>query len=897
VGFPVEVLVPDAYGLSWKLGKVTQAVPAQQTFVVVLQDRLAPGGKRAGSSEVLAGSCAIGETLTDVRRSELRLACAHCERHQLMLAELPLFCDYCKRAMQRPTRKYFQESLEAARAAGSSGTLRLCNSCFGRLRQLSIQQLRVEVSSKLQRDGGALDWAEFHEQLVPVRDGEGPLLSGEEDTRWVQCEDCHLWYHFVCGLYDEQHGKGGSAAPFVCVACIQKEPARLGNYASWRRNPAEALPQTLLSRHIEKAVADDLREAGVTHEPVQIRLISSVFEQSHCPEEMVQRMFALGGPYPSEFPYRSKAIVAFQKVDGIDIAFFAMYVQEYGEDCPEPNKNRVYISYLDSVRYFESEPGGQRTLVYHSILVAYLQHVRMLGFRWVHIWVEPPKAGDEYIFFARPDQHKRPMKRDKLRSWYVAMLDKAKEKGIIHKFGEALRCARGGWGAPVRLVGGSGVEGLCACAPALCAALTSPAPPLPCPTLPPQGRWRTCTSRWRPSARSPCSTETSGPSPSPSSSPASNRSTVRARPGRAPIHLRARTLAPHHSHALLTRHLSLPATCAALCRVPAEESDSAKNGGVRLHKLHAQEVVQRAQQEIQARARSRSAHSPTCLPFAPALRPPTPRSLALAYRPFLATPTPLSTRSPPCPFRTAPFRPTPFRPPAFARAQHLKRHFLVAQMKDLERMPTTDLDPEVNNELANSREVLLGHCQASHWQFNSQRYAQYSTMMLLNNLNRKSCLCTPTCRRGRKQDSSTMVGCDVCDNWCGAATHACARRSLPLLCTQARSRCATCSHARKGGSSAYGRPPLCIWAPTPGQCAGAPSRAALSLLRPSFRDSVHRTRTRARAHLPRLLSPPLAALTTPHAPSPPSTRPLALARARAGSTRSAWASRPSRRTR
>ncbi|KAJ1628637.1 hypothetical protein T492DRAFT_874749 [Pavlovales sp. CCMP2436] len=90
---------------------------------------------------------------------------------------------------------------------------------------------------------------------------------------------------------------------------------------------------------------------------------------------MVGRMHALGGPYPSEFPYRSKAVVAFQQRDGID------------------------------VRYFESQPGGQRTLV------------RTLGFKWVHIWVEPPKAGDEYIFFARPDQHKRPMKRDKLRAW------------------------------------------------------------------------------------------------------------------------------------------------------------------------------------------------------------------------------------------------------------------------------------------------------------------------------------------------------------------------------------------------------------------------------------------------------------------------------------------------
>ena len=94
----------------------------------------------------------------------------------------------------------------------------------------------------------------------------------------------------------------------------------------------------------------------------------------------------------------------------------------------------------------------------------------MLGFKYVHIWVEPPKMGDEYIFFARSDQvglmqlaspypsrrikhamrmlsfllcdewfallqQRKPMKREKLREWYKRMLDKAKDKGIVASYG------------------------------------------------------------------------------------------------------------------------------------------------------------------------------------------------------------------------------------------------------------------------------------------------------------------------------------------------------------------------------------------------------------------------------------------------------------------------------
>ena len=87
------------------------------------------------------------------------------------------------------------------------------------------------------------------------------------------------------------------------------------------------------------------------------------------------------------------------------------------------------------MRYFQSEPKGHRSTMYHAVLVAYLEWTRRLGFKWVHIWVEPPKMGDEYIFFARADQQRKPMKRDTLRDWYKRMLDKAKEKGIVKEYG------------------------------------------------------------------------------------------------------------------------------------------------------------------------------------------------------------------------------------------------------------------------------------------------------------------------------------------------------------------------------------------------------------------------------------------------------------------------------
>jgi len=47
--------------------------------------------------------------------------------------------------------------------------------------------------------------------------------------------------------------------------------------------------------------------------------------------------FADTGKMASAFPYRAKTIFAFEEIDGSEVCFFGMHVQEYGSDCPPPN--------------------------------------------------------------------------------------------------------------------------------------------------------------------------------------------------------------------------------------------------------------------------------------------------------------------------------------------------------------------------------------------------------------------------------------------------------------------------------------------------------------------------------------------------------------------------------
>ncbi|CAM9873566.1 unnamed protein product [Ectocarpus sp. 4 AP-2014] len=203
---------------------------------------------------------------------------------------------------------------------------------------------------------------------------------------------------------------------------------------------ASSLPHTPLSRYIESRVRQRLAklEDEAAASTLSIRLISNV--EATCEVHAVLRETfcckdGLGvGPNKNDVPellkYRSKALSMFQRVDGVEVCLFSMYVQEYGADAPYFNARRAYISYLDSVEYFR--PRRHRTAVYHEILVAYLDWLRRRGFKAAHIWSCPPQRGNNFIFWCHPLHQKTPT-RDRLSGWYGNMLKRAVQLGVAAK--------------------------------------------------------------------------------------------------------------------------------------------------------------------------------------------------------------------------------------------------------------------------------------------------------------------------------------------------------------------------------------------------------------------------------------------------------------------------------
>ena len=324
-----------------------------------------------------------------VAHGRCRMVCKVCLTDKRAFRPPPMFCEKCFTAIHQRW-SYWEEG-------GEEGGLKLCKRCFSDIKASpNPNKLLCDLSHRPNLDINS---------LIEKKERDRP----EYVDNWVQCDECHSWMHWTCGLYKGEDTPDDCL--FFCDNCRLTRGKTLAE--ELEVPPSCDLEMDTLSTRLQDALRSELADKGVTCAPVTVRVVSNVEKDMNLDQQPGLNVIGVppvktGGAnnklgIGKVFPYRSKCVLAFQHVDGHEVCFFAMYVQEYGSDCPEPNTNRVYISYLDSVRYFVSSPEGQRTTVYHSMLINYLAYARELGFTHAHIWVSPPKQGDDYIFYAHPE--------------------------------------------------------------------------------------------------------------------------------------------------------------------------------------------------------------------------------------------------------------------------------------------------------------------------------------------------------------------------------------------------------------------------------------------------------------------------------------------------------------
>ncbi|KAF0699803.1 Aste57867_9644 [Aphanomyces stellatus] len=275
-------------------------------------------------------------------------------------------------------------------------------------------------------------------ESIANSDGGAPYVKSEltrkkndeiHEEPWVQCDTCNQWVHQICGLFSDKEKSG----EFQCPPCMLHDRKTGVEKKVWT---AKSLPRSKLSDFLERRVAK-LLEEEITDEMMQskdvpppdkliIRQVSNIEKNLMVRDKMFQRY--KDTKYPSEHRFKSKCICMFQEIHGVSVLLFGMYVHEFDQQEAKCNSRRVYVSYLDSVNYLE--PAYLRTKVYHEILIGYLEYVKQRGFHTAHIWACPPLKGDDYILYCHPESQKTP-KSDRLRQWYIQMLLKAKEEGVV----------------------------------------------------------------------------------------------------------------------------------------------------------------------------------------------------------------------------------------------------------------------------------------------------------------------------------------------------------------------------------------------------------------------------------------------------------------------------------
>lgn len=339
--------------------------------------------------------------------------CSLCGGNEFMFEPQTLYCNKCGSRVKKGSYYYTIRG----------NKYHWCTNCyngFGRNQDIIVDDHIFEHSQLMKKRNDSIDKEGF-----------------------VKCDHCERKQHWVCALYNGKRNDGSSIAHY-CPHCI------LGHMTARKQESpiakpirlAASLPSTRLSSHIESRLRVMLEqrrellaaEQGATNAAdaslpeVTVRLVSNYEKSALVGPEFYARYRDHG--CPSQLNYRSKALVLWQNLTGVDVLLYVIYVQEYGDECAEPSRRCVYLSYLDSVKYFE--PSIMRTDVYKEILIAYLEDIKARGFNQMTLWSCPPQKGDDYIIYSHPEDQKTP-KPEMLREWYLTLLEEAQRRGIVEK--------------------------------------------------------------------------------------------------------------------------------------------------------------------------------------------------------------------------------------------------------------------------------------------------------------------------------------------------------------------------------------------------------------------------------------------------------------------------------
>ena len=149
----------------------------------------------------------------------------------------------------------------------------------------------------------------------------------QELEAMVDCIVCSRRFHNICVLYHEHIWSEG----YVCKQCV-------GEYNIKRKDNrylAHKLTTTDLANTLEKRVNTFLRkECDADAGRVTIRVLAASDRVCEVKPRFKKHF---GAQVPDGYPYRTKAIFAFQEIEGVDVVLFGMHVQEYDSKCPGPN--------------------------------------------------------------------------------------------------------------------------------------------------------------------------------------------------------------------------------------------------------------------------------------------------------------------------------------------------------------------------------------------------------------------------------------------------------------------------------------------------------------------------------------------------------------------------------